>query len=192
VTFALTPAEAERLTWVSTAAAVNLLLRRPDDNGTPAAPGATSPWGEDKDPKGDPTPNSSEKTPSVVFAKVPLAKKDIETGVEVTPDNYDTYFDEIDVTPAVASKALTKEQLMALKDRHVYVKLLRDNWPTTANFDGSAPAAIRTHILTIRSGNATQQYKYNLATRTLMDLAAAAPAPEPAPAPAPKPGEGKE
>jgi pilus assembly protein CpaB len=188
VTFALTPADAERVTWVSTGGQITLLLRRPDDNGVVKTPGATSPW-EKEDPNNT---NPEGGRPTVVYVKVPLAKKDVGNGIEINPENFETYFDEIDVPQAIATRALTKEQLLAAKDRHFYNKLLAGNWPTLGNLTGGGPDLTTIHVHTMlgRNGpNSPVPYAYDLDKKTPI-LFKTQPDSDPAPAPAPKPGEG--
>jgi Flp pilus assembly protein CpaB len=194
VTFALTPADAERVTWVSSGGQITLLLRRPDDNGVVKTPGATSPW-ETKEgtPGGDNT--KTDPAVAIVYVKVPLAKKDVETGIEIDSANFDSYFDEVEIPAAIAVKAMTKDQLLAAKDRHFYNKLLAGNWPTDRNLTSDVVAKpFKTHTMIGRSGNNPPvPYTYNLDTKTLITFSPAGSdpaAPAPAPAPAPKPGEG--
>jgi len=190
VTVALKPAEAERLTWVSGGAQINLLLRRPDDGGIENTPGATSPW-ERKGPGGDVGPGGpggDTGETSTPLTKVPLAKKDVGVGIEITDDNYESYFDDVEIPEAIALKALSKKALLEAKDRHFYNKLLAGNWPTAGNLinDGGVVVKKPPHLMVGRNGsNDPVSYPYDPEKKTRINLTTAPGGGEPAPAPAP-------
>jgi pilus assembly protein CpaB len=181
-TLALTPEQAERVIWVSGGATISLMLRHPDDTAPFKGVGASSPWAKGENPDETNTPPGGT---AMTFVKVPVAKKDVEVGDIINAENFDTYFDEIDIPDALAGKALLKTPLIAAQKRF-YNKLLVGNWPTERNLTEVVKAKpFNTHTIIGKNGGVTTVSVYNKDTELRLTT------PVGGPETAPNPGDGK-
>jgi pilus assembly protein CpaB len=186
VLLALKPAEAERITWVSNGAQINLALRRPDDPDVKTkTPGAGGPFEGNTIGAG---PEGGDSGTTVAMAPRPVAIKDVEIGTKIDSDaKFDEYFKLVDMPLALAETALTKEELLSKKGTF-YCKLLTHNFPTARYLDVAPPPPEGRQVvyLFIRNGKEdVRRVPYDKKTG-LMLAGTEIPAEQ-----APKPGEGQ-